>query len=169
MQSEGTMTHRFWDFIEDGSFEWEDATYEERVYFREVAAGFLRATFVPPAGHVIDVLEAHYVSRFPVVALGWDAEPEPLPLAERQRVIRGIAEALNRFVRAVDWEEVARIRRGMNGSRTDDDRVPKRTATTALFARRSGAPARPAARPLRRVGAGLAAGSVGRDAPRRVL
>ena len=74
MQRFGEHQYKYWDFIEDGDFDWKGATLEENVYFREVAAGFLRATFEPPAGYVIDVLEAKYVSLFPVMAYGFRLE-----------------------------------------------------------------------------------------------
>jgi hypothetical protein len=115
MQTEGDSEYRHWDFIEDGDLEWHEATQEEQIHFREVAAAFLRTTFNPPAGYVIDVLEAQYAqSRLPVIALGWNHDPEPLSVNERQEFIRRMVEPLNRFVRAVDWREVARIRADAN-------------------------------------------------------
>lgn len=111
MQKAGAMSHAFWDFIEQGHFDWPEASPEEAVYFREVAASFLRATFTLPDGYIIDVLEAqHHQSRFPVIALGWNQEPEPLHLHECKELIRRMVDPLNRFVAAVNWQEVARIR-----------------------------------------------------------
>ncbi|MES2461308.1 MAG: hypothetical protein V4671_12060 [Armatimonadota bacterium] len=111
MQQSHNNEYKFWDFIENGDFGWTDATPEEELYFREVAAAFLRATFEPPTGYFIDVLEAGYSgSRFPVIALGWNHDPEPLSPNDRQEFIRRMVEPLNRFVRSVDWEEVGRIR-----------------------------------------------------------
>lgn len=113
MQAQEELQHKYWDFIENGDFGWEGASPEENVYFREVVAAFLRTTFQPPAGYVIDVLEAEYVSRFPVVALGWNFEHEPLSLPERQELVRSLAGPLNRFVSAVDWNVVAQIKFGL--------------------------------------------------------
>ena len=115
MQRYGAGQYRFWDFIEDGDFDWIEASPEENVYFREVAAAFLRATFEPPAGYVIDVLEAKYVSLFLVIALGWNQEPEPLTLPERREFIHSMAASLNRFVSAVNWEAVSEIKFGTEG------------------------------------------------------
>jgi hypothetical protein len=111
LQKEGTLRYKYWDFIENGDFDWLDATPAEHVYFREVAAAFLRATFEPPEGYVIDVLEAQYhESRFSVIALGWNHEQEPISLNERTKFIRRMIEPLKRFVHAVDWEIVSKIR-----------------------------------------------------------
>ena len=112
MQTAEELRHKYWDFIENGFFDWKGASPEENVYFREVAAAFLRTTFPPPAGYVIEVLEAEYVSRFPVIALGWNFEHEPLSLPERQEFVRHLAGPLDRFVNAVDWNAVSRIRFG---------------------------------------------------------
>ncbi len=113
MQTADTLQQKYWDFIERGDFEWDNATTEERVYFREVAAAFLRATLEPPAGYVIDVLEAEYSgSRFPIIALGWNHDQEPLALIERLNLIDSMREPLNRFVHAVDWNEIRQIKFG---------------------------------------------------------
>ena len=108
MQTDDNMTHRCWNFIEEADIG-TPQTAAEQVYFREIAAAYLRATFTPPDGYVIDVLEAQHQSKFPVIALGWN-EPEPLGVNERREFIRRMVEPLNRFCRAVDWHEVARIR-----------------------------------------------------------
>ena len=112
MQIHETSSIPYWTFIEYGcSFEWPEASSEEKVYFREIATAFLRATFDVPEGYVIDVLETqHYQSRFPVISLGWNCEPEPMSLKDRCEFIRRMEEPLDRFVRAVDWQEVGRIR-----------------------------------------------------------
>lgn len=121
-QNQGTPYHRYWDFIENGDFDWEGASQREQVYFREVAAAFLRATFEPPSGYVIDVLEAEYNgSRFHVVALGWDQEPEPLPLTERQDFIQDLVRPLNQFVRAVDREAISSIRFGLKTASSGEE------------------------------------------------
>lgn len=137
MQRYGVGQHKYWDFIEDGYFDWKGATPKENVYFREVAAGFLRATFEPPAGYVVDVLEAKYVSLFPVIALGWNYEHEPLSLSERQAFIRTMVEPLHRFVSAVDWAIVSQIKFGPDagGATTQTSR---RLAVTWIHIRKPG-------------------------------
>lgn len=120
MQRDGALQHKYWDFIENGSFDWTEASPEENVYFREAIVAFLRATFEPPNGYVIDVLEAKYVGLFPVIALGWNHEIEPLSLPERRELIRRMAEPLDRFVNAVDWEAVSQIKFGPRAERRSE-------------------------------------------------
>ena len=55
-------------------------------------------------------MEAEYHGKFPMIALGWSQEPEPLSLNQRCEFIRRLIYPLNRFVQAVDWAEVGRIR-----------------------------------------------------------
>jgi hypothetical protein len=99
---------KYWDFVEDGRtlFPGVDPTPEQEVVFREVAAAFLRAAFPPPAGCVLEVIEAKHVSYFPVIAVGWNTDPEPC--GARDYVAR-VRRVLHPFLWAVDWQQLAAI------------------------------------------------------------
>jgi hypothetical protein len=103
---------KYWDFIESANFEWDQANNEQRYYFRDVCASFLRTVFTPPPGYVIESVEAEWMGKFPAVSLGWDFDIKALPAAEYEALIRPMREALDRFVDAVDWDVVSEIKFG---------------------------------------------------------
>jgi hypothetical protein len=110
MQKVGTdWVARHWDFVEDfgGSFNGIAVDPEQEVYFRELAVAFLRLTFPPPPGCVIEVIEAEYLSCFPVIAVGWNAEPEPLGVRE---YIALLNKALTEFIETINWHRLATIK-----------------------------------------------------------
>lgn len=100
---------KYWDFAEDfgGSFNGIAITPEQEVYFRELAAAFLRVTFPVPPGCVIEVIEAKYIGHFPVIAVGWNTELEPDGVRE---FIVLLNKALHEFIESMDWQRIAAIK-----------------------------------------------------------
>ena len=99
---------KYWDFVEDfgGSFDAVSATPEQAIYFREIAAAFLRLTFSTPPGCFIEVIEAQYIGPFPVIAVGWNTEETPHGVRE---FICQLNVALTEFIKSGDWERLASI------------------------------------------------------------
>ncbi|WP_119322762.1 hypothetical protein [Capsulimonas corticalis] len=101
-----------WDFIESTNFEWDQANNEQRAYFRDVCASFLRTVFTPPPGYAIESIEAEWMGKFPVVALGCDFDIEPIPKAAYEVLIETMRAALDRFIDSVDWDVISHIKFG---------------------------------------------------------
>jgi hypothetical protein len=112
MHRAAAIQQRFWDFIDHAEVKWPTtSSQDELVHFMGIAAAMLRASVTLPDGYTIDVIEAEYIGKFPVVALGWNSEPEPLPYCERFALRQRLELLLVHFVAAVNWKAIADARR----------------------------------------------------------